>query len=280
MTRSSRVREMAKAASPARCNTKCYAQCVTLILRAFFRRTYLNIRSIILWIISGIHFFTVCTFLVILGIFIDPRKNDRPQRWFFRNILRLAGVKFEVRRSPGFDPNRTSFFVCNHVNIFDAFVIYSAIPQFVRGLELESHFRVPAYGWMMKRFGNVPVAKENTPAKVRETLRRAKKALDDGISLIVFAEGTRTRDGRVGQFKDGVFRMAIEFGYPIVPMSIVGSYEFHRVGDWRLYPSKITVYLHDTIETKGLSKAGVEALRDRVHKIVSAPVDEWLGIRE
>ena len=52
---------------------------------------------------------------------------------------------------------RTSIFICNHVNIFDPFVIYSAIPQFVRGFELESHFKIPVYGWMMGRFGNVAV---------------------------------------------------------------------------------------------------------------------------
>ncbi len=94
---------------------------------------YLAARSALLWAASGIHFAVVCTFLVFLGIFVDPRKNDWPQRVFFRNILRVAGVKFEVRRSPGFDPRRTSIFVCNHVTIFDPFVIYSAIPQFVRG---------------------------------------------------------------------------------------------------------------------------------------------------
>ncbi len=121
------------------------------------RRIYLTIRSLLLWAVSGIHFGVVCTFLVLLGILVDPRKNDWPQRTFFRNILRLIGVGFEVERSPGFDPARTSIFISNHVNIFDAFVIYSAIPQFVRGFELESHFKYPVYGWMMDRFGNIPV---------------------------------------------------------------------------------------------------------------------------
>lgn len=244
------------------------------------KRAYLVLRSVFLWIISGIHFFTICTFLVILAIFIDPRKNDRPQRWFFRNILRLAGVGFEVKYAPGFDRERTSFFVCNHVNLFDAFVIYSAIPQFVRGLELESHFKIPAYGWMMKRFGNVPVPTENSASAYKTMMKMTKKTLDSGVSLIVFAEGSRTRTGRVEQFKEGVFRMAIQFGYPIAPMSIVGSYEFNRKGDWMIYPSKITVYMHDTIETKDLTKDDVEMLRKRVHEIVSAPVNEHMGIVE
>jgi 1-acyl-sn-glycerol-3-phosphate acyltransferase len=243
------------------------------------KKLYLTLRSLVLWAISGAHFFVICTLLVLLAVFVDPRRNDRPQRWFFRNILRLAGVGFEVRYSAGFNRSRTSFFVCNHVNLFDAFVIYSAIPQFVRGLELDSHFKIPAYGWMMKRFGNIPVSKTSTPADFRRMMKRSKEALDSGVSLIVFAEGSRTLDGRVQPFKEGVFRMAVQFGYPVVPMSIVGSYEFNRKGSWMLYPSKIVVHMHDTIETADLGKRDVEALKERVYQTVSAPVDQHLGVR-
>ena len=237
------------------------------------KKPYLVLRSAFLWVVSSIHFFTVGGFLVFLGIFIDPRKNDRPQRILSRNMLRLAGVGFEVRRGPGFDPQRASFFIVNHVNLFDPFVLYSAIPQFVRGLELESHFKIPVYGWMMKRFGNVPVPKQTRPSDLKRMWRLTKAALDAGTSLIAFPEGSRTLDGHVGPFKHGVFRMAQHFGYPIVPVSIVGSFEFNRKDSWLLRPSKIVVYLHDTIETKNLRKENVEALRDQVHRIVSAPVE-------
>ena len=240
------------------------------------RKLYLVLRSLILWIVSGLHFFVVCSFLVLLAVFIDPRKNDRAQRIFCRNILRLAGAKFEARFSPGFDRQRTSFFIVNHVNLFDPFVLYSAIPQFIRGLELESHFRIPVYGWMMKRFGNVPVPEQSRPSDLKRMWKLTRAALDDGISLAVFPEGGRTLNGRVGPFKDGVFRMVQHFGYPIVPVSIVGSFEFNRKGNWMLRPSKIVVHVHDTIETKGLRKQDIRALRDRVHRIVSQPVDEAL----
>lgn len=240
------------------------------------RKAYLTVRSIVLWAISGIHFGVVCTFLVVLGIFIDPRNNDWPQRAFFRNILRLAGVKFEVRRSSGFDPARTSIFICNHVNLFDAFVIYSAIPQFVRGFELESHFRYPIYGWMMGRFGNVPVPDTPSREGFEVMTQRGKAALDSGISLIAFAEGSRTRDGHIQPFRKGIFNLAQKFGVPIVPMSIVGSFEFFQTGNWMLYPGKIKVYLHDTMDTANLSRADVEGLRRRVQEIVAGPVEESL----
>lgn len=240
------------------------------------RKLYLVIRSVVLWVASILHFFPACSLLVLLGIFVDPRKNDRPQRILFRNVLRVAGVGFEVRRASGFDPARASIFVCNHVNLFDAFVIYSAIPQFVRGWELESHFKVPAYGWMMKRFGNIPVPNSASLSDLKKLIQRTRAALDDGVSIIVFAEGSRTQDGRVAPFRRGVFNLLPQLGHPIVPMSIVGSFQFKRKGSWLLHPSEIVVHLHDTIETTGLSKQDAAELRERVHRIVAAPVHEPL----
>jgi 1-acyl-sn-glycerol-3-phosphate acyltransferase len=240
------------------------------------RRAYLTVRSAILWAISGIHFAVVCTFLIFLAIFIDPRKNDLPQRLFFRNILRLAGARLEIQRSPGFDPKRTSLFICNHVSLFDPFVIYSAIPQFLRGFELESHFTIPVYGWMMGRFGNVPVPDTPSREGLEAMRNRAKAAFDSGVSLIAFAEGSRTRDGHVQEFKKGIFGLAQKSGIPIVPVSMVGSYQFFQTGNWMLYPRKIVVYIHDTIETKEMARSDVDALRLRVQEIVAEPVEAEL----
>lgn len=237
------------------------------------RRVYLTARSAILWVISGVHFAIVCTFLIVLAIFVDPRKNDLTQRIFFRNILRLAGARLEVRCGPGFDPRRTSLFICNHVNLFDPFVIYSAIPQFLRGFELESHFKIPIYGWMMDRFGNVPVPDAPSREGLETMRNRAKIAFDSGISLIAFAEGSRTRDGHVREFKKGIFGLAQKSGIPIVPVSMVGSYQFFQTGNWMLHPRNIIVYLHDTIETENIARSEVDALRLRVQEIVAGPVE-------
>jgi 1-acyl-sn-glycerol-3-phosphate acyltransferase len=240
------------------------------------KKTCLTVRSAILWAISGVHFAIVGTILIALGAVVDPRKNDWPQRLFFRNILRLAGARLEVRRAPGFDPTRTSIFICNHVNLFDPFVIYSAIPQFLRGFELESHFKVPVYGWMMGRFGNIPVPDVPSREGLETMTQSAKAALDSGVSLLAFAEGSRTRTGHVQPFKKGIFNLAQRLGIPIVPVSMVGSYQFFQTGHWMLHPEKITVLIHDTIDTTKLARPDIEALRQRVQEIVSAPVEESL----
>jgi 1-acyl-sn-glycerol-3-phosphate acyltransferase len=237
------------------------------------RRAFLGLRSAFLWFVSILHFFLAAPTLVFLGIFLDTRKHDWLQRSFCRRIAFLSGVHVKIHRSPGFDPRRTSFFMINHVNLFDPFILYCAIPQYVRGWELESHFKIPAYGWLMKRFGNVPVPDIRRPSDLKRMWRLTQDAVDSGTSLIIFPEAKRTRDGRIDDFQDGGFRVAQQLGVPIVPVSLVGSFQHHRTGHWMLWPATVSVYLHDTIDTTGLAKEDVPALRDRVRAIISAPLD-------
>jgi 1-acyl-sn-glycerol-3-phosphate acyltransferase len=237
------------------------------------KRALLSLRSVVLWFLSILHFFIAAPTLVFLGIFLDPRKHDWLQRDFCRRIAFFSGARVEVRRSPGFDPRKTSFFMVNHVNLFDPFMLYCAIPQLVRGWELESHFKIPAYGWLMKRFGNVPVPDVRRPSDLKRMWRLTQDAIDGGTSLIIFPEARRTRDGHVNEFQDGGFRVAQQLGVPIVPVTLVGSFQHHRTGHWMLWPANVTVYLHDTIDTTGLAKGDVPALRDRVREIISAPVE-------
>jgi 1-acyl-sn-glycerol-3-phosphate acyltransferase len=237
------------------------------------KQAYLLLRCGLLWIVSLFHFAVFALFLLLLAIFVDPRKTDFLQRLFARNVVRLAGARLRVQHAPGFDPTRTSIIISNHVNLFDPFVLYSAVPQFIRGWELESHFKIPVYGWMMKRFGNVPVPGQKSPGGIRRLFQQTEKALAGGVSLVVFPEGGRTLDGLVKPFQKGIFRLAPELKVPIVPVSIVGSFEFNRKGSHLLLPSTIVVHVHDTIYTDHLTPQEANELCDRVYRIISAPVD-------
>ncbi len=240
------------------------------------KRAWFVLRSAFLWVVSLLHFAIAVPALIALAIFLDPKKHDWLQRTFCRRIILFAGAKIKIVRSPGFDPQKTSFFVSNHVNLFDPFALYCAIPQFVRGWELESHFNIPIYGWLMKRFGNVPVPDIRRPSDLKRMWRLTRDAINGGTSLIVFPEGKRSRDGHVDKFQDGAFRVAQQLEIPIVPVSLVGSFQHHRTGHWMFWPATITVHLHDTILTTGMTKEDVPELRRRVREIVLTPVDEFL----
>jgi 1-acyl-sn-glycerol-3-phosphate acyltransferase len=240
------------------------------------KSAWLKVRSFLLWTVTYLHFFVSAPVLVFLAIFLDPRKHDWLQRAFCRRIVFLAGAKIRAVRAPDFDPKRTCFFMVNHVNLFDPFFLYCVIPQYVRGWELESHFKIPAYGWLMKRFGNVPVPDVRRPSDLKRMWRMTQDAINSGTSLIIFPEAMRTRDGHLNPFQDGGFRVAQQLGIPIVPVSLVGSFQHHRTGHWMLWPQTVTVVIHETIETKGMSKEDIPALRDRVHAIIETPVEARL----
>jgi 1-acyl-sn-glycerol-3-phosphate acyltransferase len=238
------------------------------------KRVWETVRSALLWAITLLHFGAVVPVLIVLGIFLSPRKHDWLQRGLCRRIAFLSGARLQIERGPGFDAQRTSFFVVNHVNLFDPFLLYCAIPQHVRGWELESHFKIPVYGWLMRRFGNVPVPDVRRPADLKRMWRMTREALDGGTSLIIFPEGKRTRDGRLGEFEAGGFRLAQQLGVPIVPVTLVGSFQHFHTGHWMLRPCTIRIVLHDTIDTTALKKEDVPELRDKVHAIIKFPLGE------
>ena len=232
--------------------------------------------SAFLWGMSWLHFLIVVPVLIALAVVLDPRRHDYLQRGLCRRIAFFSGAKVVVKESPGFDRARTSFFMVNHVNLFDPFILYCAIPQLVRGWELESHFRIPVYGWLMKRFGNVPVPSIRSPKDLKRLWRLTQEAINSGVSLIIFPEARRTRDGHINEFEEGGFRLAQQLGVPIVPVSLAGSFQHLRTGHWLLRHTTITVHIHDTIETTGLTKEDIPALKQRVRNAIAAPVEQSL----
>ena len=241
------------------------------------KRVWAVLRSLLLWGLSWLHFLIVVPILIALAVVLNPRKHDWLQRGLCRRIAFFSGAKVVVKKAPGFDEKRTSFFMVNHVNLLDPFMLYCAIPQLARGWELESHFKIPIYGWLMKRFGNVPVPNVRSAKDLKRLWRLTQEAVNSGVSLIIFPEAKRTRDGHMSEFEDGGFRVAQQLGVPIVPVSLVGSFHHLRTEEWILRPTTITVHLHDTIETKGLHKEDVPALKERVRQIIAAPVEASLG---
>jgi 1-acyl-sn-glycerol-3-phosphate acyltransferase len=235
-------------------------------------RAWLILRSAVLWTVSILHFCTIVPAVLILAKFVGFRKVEWLVRLGSRNIVWLAGAKLVVHVAPGFDPRVTGFFASNHVNIFDPFVLYAGVPKTFRGLELESHFKIPVYGWLMKGFGNVPVPDARTPSGLKRTYRLAGEAIEGGMCLLVFPEGSRTMDGRVGVFEDGVFRMAIQLQVPITPVSVVGSFPWQNKLTRLLRPATVHVYIHEPVHVAGMTRQDLDTLRDRVRATIAAPV--------
>ncbi len=203
-----------------------------------------------------------------LAIAFDrPRWVERFLKKASRSIPAGLGIEVIVKGVQQIDSEGTYVYIANHVNIFDMFVLYQAIPQYTRGLEHIDHFSWPVIGPIITAAGQIPV----DPSSRRTTakgLRRATEMLRRGESITVLPEGSRTLDGSLGRFFPGAFRLAIGAGVPVVPIAISNGRAVSRRGDWRIRPGRVEVRFGEPVPTDTLTRREVSQLAEQCRKII------------
>jgi 1-acyl-sn-glycerol-3-phosphate acyltransferase len=185
-------------------------------------------------------------------------------------ILATTGVSVTCEGRERLERGRTYVFISNHQSIYDIPVIFWSLPYQIRIIAKESLGRFPFLGWHLQRTGHLLVDRRS-PDRAG-ILRRWQALASQGLSLIVFPEGTRSADGRLGRFKRGSFLFAVEAGLPVVPVSIDGTRNVMRKGRLRTCPGHATLVVHHPIETRGLDPARVRDLAERVRSVVATRV--------
>lgn len=233
--------------------------------------------SLLIWILAGGFLVLSLGSLTVLYQFVRPDRVQFLERWYCRLQLALTFNRHRHWVHPDVDDETQYIFIQNHSSHLDHIAMYTATPQFKQGIELETHFEYPFYGWFMKARGTIPVPKDRAGAL--EALRKAIRAeIDAGHSILGFPEGHRTKNGHVGPFYDGLFRIAIELGTPVVPVAVTGLYDVLHKGSLVIRPgNEITAYIEAPIDTRGLSERDVADLRDRVRDVIAARVEAHLN---
>jgi 1-acyl-sn-glycerol-3-phosphate acyltransferase len=188
-------------------------------------------------------------------------------RTWSRLILMTTGVQVEVRGLNRLESGRTYVFVSNHQSIYDIPILFWALPYQLRIIAKESLGNIPFLGWHLRRTGHMLVDRRHPDRS--KIFGWASRLTANGLSLIVFPEGTRSRDGRVGRFKGGGFLLALQAGIPIVPLSIVGSRHVMLKGRLATYPGAVRLVVHDPIDTRELSGLGPKEFGERVRRVIA-----------
>ena len=165
------------------------------------------------------------------------------------------------------DPRRPYVVVSNHESYADIFLI-SHLPWEMKWMSKETMFNIPCFGWMMRMAGDIRLVREDKRSAVN-ALAAAHDRLAKQVSVMIFPEGTRTRDGSLGEFKDGAFRLAIEKGCPVLPIVVDGTRTALEADDWRMNATHAEVRILEPIETTGMTRDDIEALRDRVRTLIA-----------
>jgi 1-acyl-sn-glycerol-3-phosphate acyltransferase len=188
-------------------------------------------------------------------------------RTWSRLILRTTGVRVAVSGLDRLEPGRTYVFVANHQSIYDIPILFWSLPYQLRIIAKQSLGSFPFLGWHLRRTGHMLVDRRR-PDRAR-IFGWASRLTANGLSLIVFPEGTRSVDGRVAPFKGGSFYLALEAGLPVVPLSVVGSRHVMLKGRLATYPGEVKLIVHDPIDTGALSGSDPKTFAARVRAIIA-----------
>lgn len=189
--------------------------------------------------------------------------------------LWAAGVTVDVQGLENLDPHKPVVYAANHQSWFDIFAILGKLPVQFRWLAKEELFRIPIMGYAMRLIGYVPIDRSDRK-KAFQSLEEASQRVREGTSIVIFPEGTRSRDGVIQPFKKGGIILAIKSGQPIVPISLSGSYKILPKRGRLVRPGRIRMTIGKPIETAFMTMED----RDRVIHMVREAIRLHLTERE
>jgi len=218
--------------------------------------------------------FIVSSLTIIFGIFGPYSKiiYYLGKSWT-NSILFLAGVKIKVHGLEKIDKSKSYIFIGNHQSHFDVLSVFSAIPLTVRFMAKKELFKIPVFGWALYASGTIQIDRSNR-SKAIKSMNNALDRIRNGVSVVVFPEGTRSDDGKIHAFKKGGFVLAIKGENLIIPISISGSRFILRKNSNRIYPGEIKIVISDPINTKDFGYQKREKLSIYVRDIIIQNYDE------
>lgn len=182
--------------------------------------------------------------------------------------LWAAGVKVRMTGLENINPRQPYVFLSNHQGWFDIFTLLGKLPVQFRWLAKEELFRLFVLGPAMRAAGYIPIDRSDR-RKAQESLHQAAMKVQEGTSVVVFPEGTRSPDGSLQKFKKGGFIIAIKSQQPIAAIAISGSSRvLPKQGTWLIHPGVIDITVEKPIDTVNLTLKDHDMLMHTVREAI------------
>jgi 1-acyl-sn-glycerol-3-phosphate acyltransferase len=206
---------------------------------------------------------------VILASFFSRNGNvpHHMARFWANSILWVSRVKVTVSGAEKLDPSQSYIYMPNHQSNADIPVLLGRLPVQFRWLAKAELFKIPIFGRAMRGVGYISIDRSNRKSAF-ESLARAADTIRNGTSVLIFPEGTRSRDGSILPFKKGGFVLAVDSGVPIVPVVIHGTRGIIAKGRLMIRPAPVTMQILDPVETADYTRKTKDALLERIRSIL------------
>jgi 1-acyl-sn-glycerol-3-phosphate acyltransferase len=233
-----------------------------------------SLRSIVFLFFTGLATFIGSIFAIISGIF-------NPYGWMVNGIIRnwakfllwVAGIKIEIQGTANLDPNQPYIYFVNHQSNFDILALSANIPGTVRYIAKKELFKVPFFGLGMKLAGVIKIDRSNKEEARNSINKDALDRINKGVSVIIFPEGTRSKDGKIHPFKKGGIILAIEGNIPIAPLVISGSFHIMDKSSLKLKRGKIKLEFLPPVRTEDYHYADRNELTKLIQQQITDSFD-------
>jgi 1-acyl-sn-glycerol-3-phosphate acyltransferase len=219
------------------------------------------------WTIAATAFLGMCT-IVFSYLTMRPHNLHKIARIWAGSILWVARVRVVVSGLFHLDSNRSYIFAANHQSTFDIPILLSRLPAQFRWIAKEELFRIPIFGPAMRKVGYISIDRSNRRAAI-ESLNRAAEQIRNGVSVLIFPEGTRSRKEEILPFKKGGFVLAIQAQATILPVVITGTRDVMDKGDIRIRPREVHMRILPPVDAADSSRKGKDELIRRVRNMIT-----------
>lgn len=233
-------------------------------------RTLANaVRTIFGFTIIVLYTIFVCTVLLVVTRFRPgTHLTETYARTWGRLFNFFSGVDNTIVGLENVDTTVSYVVVSNHLSNLDAPYHLGTVPVGIRFLAKKELFKIPLFGPTLRAVGMVETDRQAHAAAHTEINRHVARVIEMGRSVIIYPEGTRSRDAELHPFKKGAFRIAVQNSMPVLPVTIAGTNKVWPPGEkwWR--GGKVIMVFHPPIPTAGLGEDGIEPLREQAHRII------------
>jgi 1-acyl-sn-glycerol-3-phosphate acyltransferase len=184
--------------------------------------------------------------------------------WAMRVSRRVLGITIDVAGLERIAPGTSYVFMPNHISFLDGPLVMVLIPGVARVILKKSILRIPIVGTAMRFVGFVPVDRKGADGGKRSIARAVALMRKKGYSYLIFPEGTRSLDGRLGPFRRGGFFLALASGAPIIPVTILGTRELMPKRQWFARRGNVRVVFHEPIPVTGTTPETMAGLMEKV----------------
>ncbi len=187
-------------------------------------------------------------------------------------LCRANFTRVTVRGRENADPSKSYVIMSNHQSLFDILAIYGHLWRQFRWVMKKELRKVFVLGWACEEMGHIYIDRSNREAAIA-SLKEAQEKLEPGVSVLFFPEGSRSDDGRLRKLKKGGFKMALNMGLPILPITIQGAAKVLPNRTKSLLPGTITIDVHEPIDTSSYDFDDIQQLMDDVRDVIASVLE-------